>query len=99
MNRTTKEERAAILEESKMSGQSIAEFCRGRGLEPKRLYHWVRQERDGGGATEKKKSAVTPGFARVQTGVTVSLELRSGLRLTVAVEGLRAVLRELEVAK
>lgn len=99
MNRTTKEERAAILEESKMSGQSIAEFCRGRGLEPKRLYHWTRQEREVKSKGLKENVATTTGFAQVQTGVTVSLELRSGLRLTVAVEGLRAVLRELEVAK
>ena len=97
MNQTTKEERAAIVGEWRRSRQTIAEFSRSRGLEPKRLYHWTRQERETVPKVLRENEPATACFARVQTGVTVSLELQSGLRLTVAVEGLRAVLRELEV--
>ena len=82
-------ERERLLAEQKQSGQSIAEFCRARGIDPQLLYEYRKRQ--------ASKQQVGGSFARVQTGTAVTLELPgSGIRISTALESLRAVLRELE---
>ena len=79
--------REQLLREQEQSGKSIVGFSRERGIDPKVLYEQRRLRR-------RRKAA--PTFVRVPLGVTVTLDLQSGIKLTLPLESLNAVLRELE---
>lgn len=88
MEASPRSERERLLAEQTQSGQSIAEFCRARGIAPQLLYEYRKHK--------ASKLEVGGSFARVQTGTTVTLELPgSGIRISTGLESLRAVLREL----
>jgi hypothetical protein len=89
---TSEQER--VLSEQISSGKSIAEFCRERGIKAEQVYEW-RQRRKG---TEKKLNNA-PRFSRVETGVEITVELESGIKLKVSLESLKAVLCELGTAR
>ena len=78
-------EKERLLAEQAASGKSIASFSRERGLDPQVLYEFRKRRNKSG----------TGSFARVQTGVTVQIELGSGIRITAPLESLAAVLKEL----
>lgn len=73
-----------LVQEQVESGSGVPEFCRSRGLREKTFYVWRQRVKDSGRR-----------FARVQTGVTVSVELPEGIKLQVPLESLQLVLSEL----
>lgn len=79
--------REQLLREQERSGKSIVGFSGERGIDPKMLYEQRRLRR-------RRKAA--PTFVRVPLGITVTVELQSGIKLTHPLESLNAVLRELE---
>lgn len=93
--RRANEERAALLREQVTSGQSVAEFCRERGIDSKRMYIWRKRE-DRAASQLVKPAERVDKFHRVQTGTVVSIELSAGLKLKVPLESLNSVLSELE---
>jgi transposase-like protein len=81
-------EMARRVEEYKSSGQSVTEYCRQRGYHTARFYNWRK-------LTESSITQI--GFARIQTGVKVTVEISDRMKLIdLPIESLRAVLRELE---
>ena len=74
-----------LVTEQNDSGLSVPEFCGSRGLREKTFYVW----------RQRVKRSV-PKFARVQTGVMVSVELEQGIKLQVPLESLGMVLTELK---
>jgi transposase-like protein len=73
--------------EYKASGKGVSEYCREHDYSPTRFYNWRKLV----GGREPKV-----GFARVQTGVKVTVELAGGVKLIdLPIESLQAVLREL----
>ena len=72
-----------VLREQEHSGQSAVDFCRERNIPIMKFYGWRKRRRD-----------KLLGFARVQTSITVMVEVGSA-RLHVPLEALKAVLTEL----
>ena len=76
------------VSEFKSSGKSVIEYCQEHGYHPTRFYNWKKLTE---GAVVKDK----PNFARVQTGIKVTVELSGGVRLIdLPIESLAAVLKE-----
>ena len=71
------------LSEQVRSGKSAAAYCQERGIQIGKFYGW-----------KKRKKEVPSGFARVQTGITVQIEIGTA-KLHVPLEALNAVLSEL----
>ena len=86
----TAEERLRLIAEQAASGLSVAEFSRQRGLSAKAMYSWQSKVEGRESKPEPKQ------FSRVQSGHKITIELLSGLKLTVSLESLKAVIRELE---
>lgn len=75
------------VKEFETSGKGVAEYCREHDYSPTRFYNWRKLV----GNLDS-----TAGFARVQTGVKVTVELPGGVRLIdLPIESLSAVLREI----
>ena len=91
------EVRAKILRELAQSGLSAAAFCRERGLSLNNVYHWQQKARAKNRLLNGTGAPTTGSFALVQTGITVTIEVGTGVRLVVPLEGLKAVLKELGV--
>jgi hypothetical protein len=68
---------------------SVAAFSRERGVSAKAMYGWQRKEAERVNNPEQRQ------FTRVQCGHTIRIELSSGIKLKVALESLKAVLKEL----
>lgn len=79
-----KEEIERLVEAQRVSGQSVAEFCREQGLEEKTFYVWRQRIRERG-----------EGFVRVESGKRVALELANGSMIRFERELLGSVLKEL----
>lgn len=77
-----------LLSEQASSNQSIAEFCRERGLEKKTFYRW----REKYTLQDRKRES---GFVLLKSDRKIELELRGGEVLRVAPEDLRQVLEAL----
>jgi transposase-like protein len=73
-----------LVKQQGESGVSVPEFCRSQGLSEKTFYVWRQRVKE---SSNK--------FARVQTGITVTLELPEGLKLQVPLESLKLVIAEL----
>lgn len=73
-----------LVWEQEASGETVPDFCRSRGLQEKTFYVWRQRVK----RSNQK-------FARVQTGVTVKIELADSIKLQVPLESLRSVLEEL----
>ena len=71
------------LSEQRQSGKSAAEYCSERGISVVKFYSW-----------KKRRSERPTGFARVQTSLTVQIEVE-GAKLCIPLEALNAVLSEL----
>lgn len=80
---TTSSEIERHLDEQRRTGKSAAAYCRERGIQIGKFYSW-----------KKRKKEVSPGFARVQTDITVQIEI-GAVKLHVPLETLNAVLSEL----
>jgi hypothetical protein len=78
---------ARRVAECAKSGKSISGYCRERGYDAKRFYTWKKVTE----ATNKQS-----GFVKVQTGLTVTLDLGAGVQLIdLPIESLSAVLKEI----
>jgi hypothetical protein len=80
---TTSSEIERHLNEQRRSGKSAAAYCQERGIAVGKFYGW-----------KKRKKEVPLGFARVQTDITVQIEI-GAVKLHVPLEALNAVLSEL----
>lgn len=80
---TTSSEIERHLNEQLRSGKSAVAYCQERGIQIGKFYGW-----------KKRKKEVPPGFARVQTGITVQIEV-GAVKLQVPLEALNVVLSEL----
>jgi len=71
------------LAEQQRSGVSMAAYCSEHGIPAGKFYSW-----------KKRKGKRPTGFARVQTSITVQIEIE-GAKLSVPLEALNIVLSEL----
>lgn len=78
------EEIKRLVEAQELSGQSVPEFCRERGLGEKKFYVWRQRVKKGAGQ-----------FVRVESAARVSLELANGRTIRFERELLGSVLQEL----
>jgi transposase-like protein len=75
------------VKEFETSGKGVTEYCREHDYSPTRFYNWRKLVGN---------SVVRTGFARVQTGVKVTIEVSGGVRLVdLPIESLAAVLKEI----
>lgn len=82
--RARNQEIERLVKEQENSGETAAEFCARRGLNRKHFYVWRQRVHERG-----------EGFARVQCGKKIELELSSGTKVRVAAEDLKVVLEAL----
>ena len=83
--RKTEAEIERLVKEQKRSGKSVPQFCAAHGIETNTFYNWRQRFREN-----------AEGFARVDTGERISLQLESGVTVRVAREDLKAVLEALK---
>lgn len=94
MGAYSEEEKLRILEELSRSGMSIQEFGTERGISVNKLYGWRRRR-----ASARKENTPRGEFVKIPSGLTVTIELSEGVKITVPVEGLKRVLAELGVTR
>jgi hypothetical protein len=80
---TTSSEIERHLNEQRRSGKTAAAYCQERGIAIGKFYGW-----------KKRRKEVPSNFARVQTAITVEIEI-GAVKLRVPLEALNAVLSEL----
>ena len=83
----TREEWQKVIVEQAASGQSALRFCRERGISDSALSYWRKKLTAG--------AAQAAGFARVETGVLIAVELPGGKTVRVGRTDLPAVLEAL----
>mgnify|MGYP000335364769 CR=1 FL=1 len=89
----TLSEREELQREQSLSGQSIAEYCRTRGLSPKSFYNWRKSKVQAPAGMQVAESR----FVRVDGGAEaeVTLEVPSArgvIKMRVSVEHLCSVI-------
>jgi len=80
---TTSSEIERHLKEQVRSGKSATAYCQERGISIGKFYSW-----------KKRRKEAPSSFARVQTGITVQIEV-GAVKLHVPLEALHVVLSEL----
>ena len=71
-----------IIGDQRSGGQSIAAFCRERGISEARFYGWRRRLSLAPNSPAWKRPAKPVSFALVETGTTATGAARTGLTLT-----------------
>ena len=92
---------SGLIKEQEQSGQSVASFCRQRGVRASQLYAWKKRirERTGSGFVEVRSGAEQAGVGWRRNGA-IEVRLQGGRGLLVEPgfdpDHLRALLRVLE---
>jgi len=87
----TIEEKRAIVQEAKTSGDPIALVARRHGMNANHLFNWMQRERDG--TLDRREFYATPGgpmdfidlgvLGRAGGGQAIEIELANGVRLRI----------------
>ena len=94
-----------LMAEQKESGQSVAAFCRTRGVREALFYYWKKQLQEVAGSqfveVQVAKPNLSEGDSRATLGSPIEVRLRNGRSLMVAPEfnagHLRALVAALEI--
>ena len=94
----------SLVSEQEESGQSVAAFCRARGLSESLFYYWKKRLREGATPPFVEVQVAEPQLGsrhcRCAAGATIEVRLRNGRSLIVAPEfdasHLRALLAVVE---